>query len=63
MNGREMVERLLEFRPATRVLFISGYADDVIFRAGICSEGTPFLQKPFSLDQLGRKVHELLAAK
>jgi PAS domain S-box-containing protein len=63
MNGREMVERLLEFRPATRVLFISGYADDVILRAGIWSEGTPFLQKPFSLDQLGRKVHELLAAK
>jgi PAS domain S-box-containing protein len=63
MNGREMVERLLEFRPATRVLFISGYADDVVLRAGIWSEGTPFLQKPFSLDQLGRKVHELLAAK
>jgi CheY-like chemotaxis protein len=63
MNGREMVERLLELRPATRVLFISGYADDVVLRAGIWSEGTPFLQKPFSLDQLGRKVHELLAAK
>lgn len=60
MNGREFTERLLEFRPDTKVLFVSGYADDVVLRTGISFDGTPFLQKPFSLRQLGSLVNELL---
>ncbi len=61
MNGREFADRLLETRPNTRVLFVSGYADDVVLLAGISTLGTPYLQKPFSLKQLGYKVQELLA--
>lgn len=60
MNGREFTERLLEFRPDTKILFVSGYADDVVLRTGISLHGTPFLQKPFSLRQLGSMVNELL---
>jgi two-component system cell cycle sensor histidine kinase/response regulator CckA len=60
MNGREFAEALAEFRPELKVLFISGYADDVVLQAGISIKGVPFLQKPYSLKQLGNKVHELL---
>jgi two-component system, cell cycle sensor histidine kinase and response regulator CckA len=60
MNGREFANRLLELRPDTKLLFVSGYADDVVLQAGISRSGAPFLQKPYSLQQLGVKVHELL---
>lgn len=63
MNGREFADQLLHVRPATKLLFVSGYADDVVLQAGISMNGTPFLQKPYSLKQLGSKVNELLRAR
>jgi CheY-like chemotaxis protein len=63
MNGREFADKLLKLRPDTKVLFVSGYADDVILRTGISMQGTPFLQKPFSLRQLGSMVNELLTVQ
>ena len=62
MSGREFADRLQALRPSTKVLFISGYTDDVILQAGISASGTPFLQKPFTLRQLATKVQELLSA-
>ena len=61
MNGREFADCLLRTRPQIKVLFVSGYADDVVLHAGLRREATPFLQKPFSLRQLGSKVQELLS--
>jgi two-component system cell cycle sensor histidine kinase/response regulator CckA len=63
MNGREFAEHLLDARPDTKILFVSGYANDVLQQSGISSESTPFLQKPYSLRQLGIKVQELLHAQ
>lgn len=63
MNGREFTDQLRKVRPNIKLLFISGYADDVVLQAGISMSGTPFLQKPFSLRQLGAKVHELLSSQ
>lgn len=60
MNGREFADRLLQLRPDTKVLFVSGYADDVILQTGVSMQGAPFLQKPYSLKQLGNMVNELL---
>jgi len=60
MNGREFADRLLQLRPDTKVLFVSGYADDVILQTGVSMHGAPFLQKPYSLKQLGNMVNELL---
>ncbi|HEY6971754.1 MAG TPA: PAS domain S-box protein [Candidatus Angelobacter sp.] len=60
MSGREFADRLLKLRPNTKILFISGYADDVVLKTGISRAGTPFLQKPYSLRQLGAKIRELL---
>jgi len=61
MNGREFADCLLRTRPHIKVLFVSGYADDIVLQAGLPMEATPFLQKPFSLRQLGAKVQELLS--
>jgi two-component system cell cycle sensor histidine kinase/response regulator CckA len=63
MNGREFADRLRELRPGVKVLFVSGYTDDVILQTGISLQLVPFLQKPFSLRQLGAKVNELLAVE
>ncbi len=60
MSGREVARALLLSRPATRVLYVSGYTDDAIVRHGILEKRTPFLQKPYGLDVLARKVREVL---
>src|SRR5215472_10417909 len=61
MNGREFADSLIQVRPAIKLLFVSGYADDVVLHTGLSREATPFLQKPFSLKQLGAKVNEILS--
>jgi CheY-like chemotaxis protein len=61
MSGREFADQLLQLRPNVRLLFVSGYADDVIFRNGISMHGMIYLQKPYSLRELARKVQALMA--
>jgi two-component system, cell cycle sensor histidine kinase and response regulator CckA len=63
MNGREFADCLLRVRPNTKLLFVSGYADDVVLHTGLSMKAMPFLQKPYSLKQLGSKVNELLAVQ
>ena len=60
MNGRELATKLKEFFPAVRCLFMSGYPTNVIVRHGVLEEGVHFLQKPFTLEALARKVREVL---
>jgi len=60
MNGRELSERISGVRPETKVLFVSGYTENVIGENGMLEPGTAFLQKPFSLTGLRNKVRELL---
>ena len=60
MNGRELYERLAGTRPDLKVLYMSGYADDVVAHHGALDEGVDFLQKPFTLDALSQKVREIL---
>ena len=60
IGGRELAERMLHEDPSLCVLFTSGYTDDAIVRHGILEEDANFIQKPFNLDDLGKKVRELL---
>ena len=60
MGGRELVRKLLLVRPETKVLYLSGYTEDAIVSEGTIESGTAFLQKPFTLQHLTRKVRELL---
>jgi PAS domain S-box-containing protein len=62
MNGRELANQLVARRPGLKVLYISGYSGDAIARQGCLEAGTEYLPKPFSPEQLARKVHEVLLA-
>jgi CheY-like chemotaxis protein len=60
MNGRDLYERLAQDQPGLRCLFMSGYTAEVVSGHRMLSEGVHFLQKPFSLNDLARKVREVL---
>jgi FixJ family two-component response regulator len=60
MNGIELRDRIWATHPGMRVLFMSGYASDVIVKRGILRAGVKFIQKPFGIDELGRRIAETL---
>ena len=60
LGGREMVKHLSQTYPGTKVLYLSGYTEDAILSEGSIESGTAFLQKPFTLQSLSRKVREVL---
>jgi CheY-like chemotaxis protein len=61
MNGRELAERLTQGRPGLRVLYTSGYGEDVIARHGVLEPGVLLLQKPYPLTKLAGLVRTALA--
>jgi two-component system, cell cycle sensor histidine kinase and response regulator CckA len=60
MNGRELVERLHAIQPDLKFIYMSGYTADVIARRGVMEEGIHFIQKPFSIKTISKKVREVL---
>jgi two-component system, cell cycle sensor histidine kinase and response regulator CckA len=62
MNGRELATRLSETRRDLRVLYTTGYGEDVIARHGVLEEGVLLLEKPYSLPDLARQVRRALTA-
>jgi PAS domain S-box-containing protein len=60
MSGRELARRVTAIRPNIKVLFMSGYTDNVISAGGMLEEGISFLQKPFTPTLLLHKIREVL---
>ncbi|HEY2025646.1 MAG TPA: PAS domain S-box protein [Gemmatimonadaceae bacterium] len=61
MGGRELAEHIARKRSGIRVLFMSGYTDDVAFRRGLVDPAAAFVQKPFSHQALVERLREVLA--
>ncbi len=60
MNGRDLANQLAADLPSMRVVYTSGYTQDIIGRLGVLEEAAEFLAKPYSLDVLAAKVREAL---
>lgn len=60
LNGRQLAERLSLAWPGMKVLFISGYLDDMVTLKGVMESGTPFLPKPLDPEVLLEKVRQVL---
>jgi YesN/AraC family two-component response regulator len=60
VNGRALAERLSVTAPAMRILFMSGYSDEAVYRHGEISPNAAFIEKPFTDRTLARKVREVL---
>jgi FixJ family two-component response regulator len=63
MSGRELAEAFRAYDPDVKVLFQSGHTDDVVVRNGILNAEVAFLQKPFSIATLAKKVREIFDRK
>ncbi len=61
MNGRELANELQAKYGVTKVLFMSGYTDDVIFQHGVLDTGVDFLEKPFTPDALCLKIRTVIS--
>jgi two-component system cell cycle sensor histidine kinase/response regulator CckA len=63
LSGPELATKLAVSRPDMKVLFVSGYTDDTVFRHGVLEGGVAFLQKPFNLAALSQKIREVLSGQ
>jgi CheY-like chemotaxis protein len=62
LSGRHLGDRLRELRSGLRVIYMSGYAEDILLRRGALETWASYLQKPFTPNDLARRVREVLDA-
>jgi CheY-like chemotaxis protein len=60
LSGRELADRPAKLRPGIKVLFMSGYTDDIGVHHGVLEKGMELIQKPFSPVELARRVRAVL---
>ena len=63
ISGRVLAERFASTRPETKILYVSGYTDQIIAQHGVLEPGQNFLAKPYTLDALERRIDELLGTR
>jgi PAS domain S-box-containing protein len=63
MSGRQLAERILKNRPQIRIMYMTGYTDDMVVQYKVLEPGVQLLQKPFSKVELGQKVRATLDGK
>jgi CheY-like chemotaxis protein len=60
MSGRELAEKLAVMSPSIKALFTSGYTNDAVIKHGISETKQNFIQKPFTFEDLSKKVREII---
>ncbi len=63
MNGRDLAERCTAAHPEMKVLYMSGYTDNTLVPGGTLTTGMEFIQKPFSPDDLARRIRQVLDSR
>ena len=61
INGRVLAERMRMLHPGLAVLYMSGYTEDMVLRVGVVTDGSNYLQKPFTPEGLLARVRSALA--
>jgi hypothetical protein len=61
MNGRQLADQARESRPDLKILFITGYAENVAFAKGFLQPGMEMITKPFDLDKLSQRIREMVS--
>lgn len=61
MSGRDLANALLAERPGIKALFMSGYTHDPMFRQSVLEQDAQYLEKPFKIETLARKIRDVLA--
>jgi PAS domain S-box-containing protein len=61
MSGPELVKRVRSFKPATKVVYMSGYTDDTLAFHGFSQQNNGFIQKPFNATVLAEKIRKVLS--
>ena len=62
MNGKELAVEVEKILPGTRILFTSGYTEDHIVSSGSLDKGINFLQKPYTMQALAKKIREVFGS-
>lgn len=60
MNGRLLAEEALKRRPDLKVLYTTGYTRNAVVHNGMLDVGVAFLSKPYTFEQLARKVRDVM---
>ncbi len=62
MNGRDMAIKIKIMRPDIKVLFMSGYPEDIISDKGVLKKGVSFIHKPFMLRDFAAKLNDVISS-
>ena len=62
MNGQELADAALELHPQLKVLFITGYSESFVVKNGHLNPGMHVLSKPFTIEELGGRIKEVLTS-
>jgi CheY-like chemotaxis protein len=60
MSGRQLADQLIHLYPKMKVLYMSGYTNNAVFHHGVLEKGANYIQKPFTIDGLMKKMREVL---
>jgi CheY-like chemotaxis protein len=60
LSGNQLIERLRQVRQDFKVVYMSGYTDEAIVHHRVLEKGVTLIRKPFSIEELARKVREAL---
>jgi len=63
INGRKLADRAQRLRPELKTLFMTGFTKNAIVHNGVLDSGVHFLAKPFTIEELSRKVREAIETK